>query len=117
MIKATPAFGDEPWSKDNWRNRILLTVGERSWHLTREEAEDLSNALMTALEQSAFETFNGVVQREGEKVYLVDADDSRERIWLRDWQISNEQGKRVQIIGRHLEGGGIFLKEWSLIGD
>ncbi len=43
MIKATRA--KESRQRDEKRQRILLTVGERSWHLSQQEAKVLSAQL------------------------------------------------------------------------
>ncbi len=121
MIKAEPAFGSEPWEKDEWRNRILLSVGDRSWHLSREEAAKLSADLTTALKESEYETFDGLLETEGSNFYLVPDGGERVQIAPRDWSLMKQKGSRIQVVGRLMtaEQSGnsplIFLREWSPI--
>ena len=125
MIKAEPAAGTEPWGKDIQRNRILLVVGERSWHLSREEAERLSADLLQALNDSEYATFEGVVCCEGSKIFLEIDEGSRLLVYPSDWSIRKQQGRRAQIVGVYLERSQdtpqfqgadvpqLHMKEWT----
>lgn len=49
MITVTSAVATETRERDQLRNRILLTIGQAKYHLTRAEAEALAEGLRDVL--------------------------------------------------------------------
>ncbi len=113
MIKATPAFGTEPWEKDNWRNRILLRIGKKSWHLSREEAGRVSRQLLKALEDSKPEVFTGTFIKDGMNCFLDRGDGEQIAVVHRDWTWLAAEGKTVEVTGRLKADKGIYVIKWS----
>ncbi len=52
MIEVKSAVKTEKRDRDIGRNRILLCIGDMSWHLTRDEAEELQESLKKVLEET-----------------------------------------------------------------
>lgn len=121
MIKAEPAFATEPWEKDIVRNRVLLSVGEMSWHLTREEAEALSVSLSNALSTSEYQSYEGVISTDRSKIFLNQDDGTQLRVVL-DNSLMRVKEKRVRGTGVVVDdprGGDVrhlHLKEWAEVG-
>ena len=114
MIKATPAFGTEPCEKDNWRNRILLSVGKKSWHLSRKEAQLLSDQLTQVLEASEPEVFGGSFIHDGSDCFLHQADGTKVPLLHLDYTAQETQGQTVEVCGRLQPDKGIYVISWSI---
>ena len=56
MIEVSKA--SEKRERDVGRDRILLSIGERSWHLDRQEAEDLCTDLRRVLDGTQSDSSN-----------------------------------------------------------
>lgn len=121
MIKAEPACATEPWEKDIVRNRILLSVGKMSWHLTREEASALSEALAAALVASEYQTYEGVVSTERSTIFLNQDDGTQLKVVM-DYSLMQAKEKRVKALGVVVDdprGGDVrhlHMKEWAEAG-
>ena len=120
MIKAVPAFTTEPWEKDIVRNRVLLSIGKMSWHLTRAEAAALSEALTAALAASEYQTYEGVVSTDRSDIILTQDDGTPLRVM--DYSLMQAKEKRVKALGVVVDdprGGDVrhlHMKEWAEAG-
>ena len=113
MITATEAFGSEPCEKDEWRNRILLSVGKMHWHISRKEAKALAQQLEAALKSSEPDVFEGILHQEHGRFFLENETGVRTNLHPRDWSIARHEGKKVRVIGREKESAGIYLHEYE----
>ena len=111
MITATEAFGTEPCEKDEWRNRILLSVGEMSWHITRAEAEELARQLVATLEASEADVFEGVLRMDRGRFFLETEGGERTRLLPRDWSIRKHVDEKIRVKGREKPDHGIYVHE------
>ena len=73
MIRVTPAVFTESRDRDKPRGRLLLKMGEKSWHLSRREAEELVRSVTEALGRlDAPDQFTGILRKEGWNSFFLE---------------------------------------------